>query len=271
MKLLDILKESKRVKLPEEFITVLNNVVDMVFKKRKSFKKKTPITSIPIIVADGTPGSVEIVVDPNLDAYGELDSKDETWDPNDFIVTVNPTMISSKKNLYQTLYHEIMHATDPNFSTKSTESYWEDYDPEDEEKYYGHNIEFRAFSNEFIEGIMNEFKLRRKRISNPKSVQALNDSLNNILNYFASNEPLSTLSKDIISDSFGGELSVGTGKPIKHMILNYPELTHFIKNSNEDLDYLETLSLIKKYSPENWKRFLNMFYSASQEIKEFIK
>jgi len=62
IKLIDILNESTRVKMDPDFKRVLNNVVDIIFKKRKTgFKKYTEITSIPIEIADGTPGTVEIV------------------------------------------------------------------------------------------------------------------------------------------------------------------------------------------------------------------
>ena len=186
IKLIDILNESKRVKLDPEFKKVLNNVVDIIFKKRlRGFKKYTPITSIPIEVADGTPGTVEIVVDPDLPHYGILDTKvEDSNDPNDFIIKINPKEVKSKKGLYQTLYHEIMHATDPNFSTKYSEDYWSDYDPEKEEMYWGHPIEFRAITNEFIEGLVNEFSFRKNRLKNQNSIKMLEKSLDNILNHF---------------------------------------------------------------------------------------
>ena len=175
-------------------------------KDQTGFKKYTEITSIPIEIADGTPGTVEIVVDPELEHYGILDVKvEDSTDPNDFIIKINPNEVKSKKGLYQTLYHEIMHATDPMFSTKSTEAFWDTYDPEFDDKYWGHPVEFRAITNEFIEGLINEFTLRRSRVKTPNSIESLKKSLDNIMNHFSNGEKLSVLSSDIIGDMYGSE------------------------------------------------------------------
>jgi hypothetical protein len=272
IKLIDILNESKRVKLDPEFKKVLNNVVDIIFKKRlRGFKKYTPITSIPIEVADGTPGTVEIVVDPDLPHYGILDTKvEDSNDPNDFIIKINPKEVKSKKGLYQTLYHEIMHATDPNFSTKYSEDYWSDYDPEKEEMYWGHPIEFRAITNEFIEGLVNEFSFRKNRLKNQNSVKMLEKSLDNILNHFSTGEKLSPLSNDIIEDMFGSEEITRSRKLLNDILVDYPEVSDLMKNPNKELSYLTVLELVKKYSGDDWKRFLTMLFKASEEIKEVI-
>jgi len=272
IKLIDILNESKRVKLDPEFKKVLNNVVDIIFKKRlRGFKKYTPITSIPIEVADGTPGTVEIVVDPDLPHYGILDTKvEDSNDPNDFIIKINPKEVKSKKGLYQTLYHEIMHATDPNFSTKYSEDYWSDYDPEKEEMYWGHPIEFRAITNEFIEGLVNEFSFRKNRLKNQNSIKMLEKSLDNILNHFSTGEKLSPLSNDIIEDMFGSEEITRSRKLLNDILVDYPEVSDLMKNPNKELSYLTVLELVKKYSGDDWKRFLTMLFKASEEIKEVI-
>lgn len=273
IRLMDILTESTKVRLEPETILVLKKVVDLIFKKRKKFTYYTPITSVPITVADGTPGTVEISVDPELIYYGILETNPEdSTDPNDFIIKINPTKIKTKKGLYQTLYHEIMHATDPNFSTKYSEKYWSTYDPDIDEKYYGHNIEFRAFTNEFIEGLINEFKLKRKKLKNQNSINTLRDSLDNILNYFSKNEKLSDLSSLIIHDMYGGEeMNIRLRKTLEDIVVTYPEVATLVKKPNpQKLDYLKTLNLIKKFNPNEWNRFLGMLYKAVNEIKELI-
>jgi hypothetical protein len=273
IKFIDILNESTRVKMDPDFKRVLNNVVDIIFKKRKIFKKYTPITTIPIMVADGTSGQVEIIVDPNLPSYGLMDTKvEDSVDPNDFIMSINPKMIQSKKGLYQTLYHEILHATDPNFSTKYNEKYWSDYDPELDEKYWGHPVEFRAITNEFIEGLINEFVLRRKRIKNSNSIKSLINSLDNILNYFSSGEPLNSLSKNIIHSMYGGDdVNNNIKKSLENILVDNPELLDIVNSSYEKLDYINVLDLVKKYSGDDWKRFLSMLVKASDEIRDSLK
>lgn len=273
IKLIDILNESTRVKLDPDLKRVLNNVADIIFKKRKTgFKKYTEITSIPIQIADGTPGTVEIVVDPELEHYGILDVKvEDSTDPNDFIIKINPREVKSKKGLYQTLYHEIMHATDPMFSTKSTESFWSTYDPEFDEKYWGHPVEFRAITNEFIEGLINEFTLRRSRVKNQTSIEALRKSLDNIMNYFSTGEKFSKLSSDILNDMFGAEEMTRTRKVLNNILVDNPEISDIVKPIDRRLDYIIVLELVKKYSGKDWNRFLGMLYKASEEIKEILK
>jgi len=272
IKLIDILNESTRVKMDPDFKRVLNNVVDIIFKKRKtSFKKYTPITSIPIEIADGTPGTVEIVVDPELEHYGILDVKvEDSTDPNDFIIKINPNEVKSKKGLYQTLYHEIMHATDPMFSTKSTESFWDTYDPEMDEKYWGHPVEFRAISNEFIEGLINEFTLRKSRVKTQTSIESLKKSLDNIINHFSIGEKLSPLSSDIIGDMYGSEEMTRSRKVLNNILIDNPEISDILSQRDKELEYLVVLELVKKYSGSDWKRFLSMLYKASDEIKEIL-
>lgn len=272
IKLIDILNESTRVKMDPDFKRVLNNVVDIIFKKRKTgFKKYTEITSIPIEIADGTPGTVEIVVDPELEHYGILDVKvEDSTDPNDFIIKINPNEVKSKKGLYQTLYHEIMHATDPMFSTKSTESFWDTYDPEMDEKYWGHPVEFRAITNEFIEGLINEFVLRRSRVKTPTSIESLKKSLDNIMNHFSNGEKLSVLSTDIIGDMYGSEEMTRSRMILNNILIDNPEISDVLSKTERNLEYIVVLELVKKYSGSDWKRFLGMLYKASEEIKEIL-
>lgn len=272
IKLIDILNESTRVKMDPDFKRVLNNVVDIIFKKRKTgFKKYTEITSIPIEIADGTPGTVEIVVDPELEHYGILDVKvEDSTDPNDFIIKINPNEVKSKKGLYQTLYHEIMHATDPMFSTKSTESFWDTYDPEMDEKYWGHPVEFRAITNEFIEGLINEFVLRRSRVKTHTSIESLKKSLDNIMNHFSNGEKLSVLSTDIIGDMYGSEEMTRSRMILNNILIDNPEISDVLSKTERNLEYMVVLELVKKYSGSDWKRFLGMLYKASEEIKEIL-
>lgn len=272
IKFIDILNESTRVKMDPDFKRVLNNVVDIIFKKRKTgFKKFTPITSIPIQIADGTPGTVEIAVDPELEHYGILDVKvEDSVDPNDFIIKINPNEVKSKKGLYQTLYHEIMHATDPMFSTKSTETFWDTYDPEFDDKYWGHPVEFRAITNEFIEGLINEFTLRRSRVKTPNSIESLKKSLVNIMNHFSNGEKLSVLSSDIIGDMYGSEEMSRSRMVLNNILIDNPEISDIFGQSEKNLEYMIVLELVKKYSGSDWNRFLGMLYKASEEIKEIL-
>jgi hypothetical protein len=271
MKLLNIVNEGKRIKLEPEVNALIHRVSDIIYKKRNTgFKTYTPITSIPIVVQDGTPGTVEIAVDPNLQYFGLLDQKvEDSKDPNDFILTLNPNKITSKKNLYLTLYHEVMHATDPGYTTKYSEKYWKDYDPEIDEKYWAHPIEFRASTNEFIEGLRNEFQLRKKRLKNADNLKYLIKSADNILEYFAKGTPLSKLSYDIL-EGMSGLVPQDTkiAKLLQDMIIEYPQTSEFTPKHNKPPYYIGYIELIKKYDPTIWNRFLSTLHAEVQNIKE---
>jgi len=274
MILLNIVSEGKRIKLEPEVNALIHRVADIIYKKKNTgFKKYTPITSIPIIVQDGTPGTVEIAVDPDLKYFGLLNQKvEDSRDPNDFILTLNPSKITSKKNLYLTLYHEVMHATDPGYTTKYSEKYWKDYDPEIDEKYWAHPIEFRASTNEFIEGLRNEFQLRKKRLKNVENVKYLINSTDNILDYFSKGTPLSKLSYDIL-EGMSGLVPQDTkiSKLLQDMFIEYPQTSEFSPNHNDLPYYVKYIELIKKYDPSIWKKFLSTLHAEVQNIKENLK
>lgn len=199
-----------------------------------------------------------------------LDQKvEDSRDPNDFILTLNPTKITSKKNLYLTLYHEIIHATDPGYTTKYSEKYWKDYDPEIDEKYWAHPIEFRASTNEFIEGLRNEFQLRKKRLKNIDNLKYLIKSADNILEYFAKGTPLSKLSYDIL-EGMSGLVPQDTkiAKLLQDMFIEYPQTSEFAPKHNKPPYYINYIELIKKYDPTIWKRFLSTLHAEVQNIKE---
>jgi hypothetical protein len=269
----NVVSEQKRYKPDQELLNDINSFTELIYKKRKNnFKTYTKVGDLPITVADGIPGTVEIGIDPKLPYFGLLDQKvEDSKDPNDFIIKINPKAIKSKKNLYLTLYHEVMHATDPNFSTKSTEKYWEDYDSNVDEKYWSHPIEFRASTNEFIEGLMKEFILRKNRIKKIENIQSLTKAADNILDYFKSGKKLSKLSYNII-DSMSGEFAEDTriSKVLSDMQVDFPELSSLMPEKKELPYAIKTLELIKKYDPEIWKKFLSMIYSAIQEIKNLL-
>ena len=213
-----------------------------------------------------------MISDPNLEYFGLLTQKNEDSKKPEFILSVNPVKIKSKKNLYLTLYHEIIHSVDPNFSSKSTEKYWSDYNPDIDEKYFGHPIEFIAMSNEFIEALLNEFEIRIKRIRNKNNLNLLLKSSENILSYFSKGENLSKLSNSILDD-MGGQLPEDDKikRVISNIYIDYPDISNLIKNNQIETYYVAYIELIKKHNPELWKRFLSMLYSSIQEIKEKIK
>jgi hypothetical protein len=120
-----------------------------------------------------------------------------------------------------------------------------DYNPQDPEKYYGHDFEFRAYVNEVLEGIVREYKDLVGRY--PK--EELVSSLDSILDYFSKS---------------------GEGDEI------FKKVMYSISSENEDEGEMDLphvihiLGLLKVHNPDKWKDFLKMLYSTINEIKSFM-
>jgi hypothetical protein len=195
----------------------------------------------------------------------------DSRDPMDIYIEVNPKFYESKKNLYLTLYHELIHAIDPTQSTKLNQKYQTTYDEKSDEKYWGHPIEFFAITNEFLEGLVLEFKRRADRIRNEDNRKYLNKSFKNILGYFAKGEKLSKVSSDIlykINDEYVKEDVIS--KVLDDLITNNPHLADYITMPKDVPYYLNYIELIKKYNPKIWKRFLTMLFKTKDEIETII-
>ena len=269
-----VITEAKRYKFTPETLDRMNKAVDKLWDDRKKDyqRRKELIGVIPIKLANGVDGLVRIYVNPRLSYIGLMDIRpSKSLDPADLVIEVNPKYYESKKNLYLTLYHEMIHASDPTQSVQWSPKYMLTYDETSDEKYWGHPIEFFAISNEFLEGLVKEFERRVKRTRKPENLIILEKSLNNILNYFSKNEPLSPLSKDIlfrVNDEFIGE---DTPKQLKNWTADMPNLADFISRGTEEPYYLYYVQMIKKFNPSIWKKFLSMLYDTTFEIKNIIR
>ncbi len=268
-----VITEAKRYKFTPDTLDRMNKVVDKLWDDRKKDyqRRKELIGVIPIKLANGVDGLVRIYVNPRLSYIGLMDIRpSKSLDPADLVIEVNPKYYESKKNLYLTLYHEMIHASDPTQSVQWSPKYMMTYDEKSDEKYWGHPIEFFAISNEFLEGLVKEFERRIKRTRKPENLIVLEKSLNNILNYFSKNEPLNSLSKDIlfrVNDEFIGE---DTPKQLKNWTADMPNLADFISRGSEEPYYLYYVQMIKKFNPTIWKKFLSMLYDTTFEIKDLI-
>lgn len=279
MKFLNILKgvisEQKRYKFQPEVQEKLKSVTEKLWNDRnKDYKGITVVEKLPFKLADGTDGLVQIRVNPRLKYIGFLGNKPKkSLDPGDLYIDVNPKFYESKKNLYLTLYHEMIHASDPTQSFLWTPSYELTYDPNVDEKYWGHPIEFFAITNEFLEGLLIEFDRRRKRLKNPENVKVLEKSFKNILNYFAKGEKLSNLSLDIlyrINDEYVDPNKISN--VLADIQTEFPKVSELIRTKNRDVPYfLHYVEAIKRNNPKIWPRFLTMLYKVSDEIRDILK
>ena len=267
----NVISEQKRYKLSPEDYTKLLELTDRLWTLRsKEIPRKIEVDQMEFMTADGSEGKVRIFLNPRYKNYGQMDLNPKTTrNPQKFVMQLNPKLFGSKKNLFLTLYHELMHATDPNFTTRSNDKYWKDYDPTVDEKYWGHPVEFRAVTNVFLEGLVNEFRRRNDRVVKLENRQLILKSLNNILNYFAKNEPLSRLSLDIINRiSDEGLKDTRIANLLANISTEYPETSEFM--NNKEPYYLRLINTIKKFNPDMWPRFLKMLYDSVDEIKNII-
>jgi hypothetical protein len=267
----NVISEQKRYKLSPEDYTKLLELTDRLWTLRsKEIPRKIEVDQMEFMTADGSEGKVRIFLNPRYKNYGQMDLKPRTTrNPQKFVMQLNPKLFGSKKNLFLTLYHELMHATDPNFTTRSNDKYWKDYDPTVDEKYWGHPVEFRSVTNEFLEGLVNEFRRRNDGVIKVENRQLLLKSLNNILNYFAKSEPLSRLSLDVINRiSDEGLKDTRIANLLANISTEYPETSEFM--NNKEPYYLKLINTIKKFNSSMWPRFLKMLYDTVDEIKDII-
>jgi len=267
-----IISEQKKYVFQPETISKLKSVVDKLWNDRnKKYKGKTQVDFFPFKLADGTDGLVKVIVNPRLPYVGFMGTRPKSsLDPADIFIEVNPKHYESKKNLYLTVFHEMIHAVDPTQSHKWKPSNELDYNPKYDEQYWGHPIEFFAITNEFLEGLSNEFERRMNRYRNNANLIILEQSLDNLLNYFAKGEELTKLTKDIlyrINDEYVDSNTIS--KTLADIKTEYPDVAEMIPNGEKDVPYyLHLIELIKKYNPKVWPRFLTMLVKTKDDIKD---
>lgn len=270
-----LIVEQKRYRFDPEVKKKMFSVVDKLWNDRnKEYnRRKELIDVIPFKTADGVDGLVKIIVNPRLPYVGYMGTRPaKSLDPADLFIELNPKKYESKKNLYLTLYHEMIHASDPTQSHKWNPRYEMSYDEKSDEKYWGHPIEFFAITNEFLEGLILEFERRKKGIRNVENVKYLRKSFSNILNYFAKGEKLSKLSLDIlyrINDEYVTESRIS--ELLADIQTNYPNVSELIPEKDDVPYFLHVVELIKKFNPSIWPRFLTMLYKVKEEISEILE
>lgn len=270
----ELITEAKRLKLDTKTYLELTTLAEKLWAMRnKEITKKTLVDGFSFKTSDGEDGFVKIVINPRLKYIGGMDTKPRfSRDPMDFVMELQPKEYGTKKNLFLTLYHELVHAMDPKLSTKQSMKYMTTYDEKSEKKYWGHELEFRTITNEFLQGLVMEFERRLSRLKQVDNKKFLFKSLDNILNYFAKGEPLSKLSVDILKRINDEELPDSKiADVLADLKTDFPEVVDLIPASKEEPYYITYIELVKKFNPESWNRFLTMLYNTCVEIEELIE
>lgn len=268
----NLILEQKRDILDPQLYSSIEKLTDKLWSNRnKEYTKKTSVDQIPFKTKDGADGQIKVVINPRLSYIGEMGTKPYlSRDPMDFVMELQPKKYGSKKNLYLTIYHEVMHATDPTLSTKTSMRHLSTYNPLDDKKYWGHPIEFRAITNEFLEALVIEFRRRMMRLRIPENKKFLMRSLHNLMRYFKEGYPLSKLSLDILKRMNDENiLDDRFSKLLSDIPTDFPQASEFLPKQDEPY-FLTYILKIKENNPEIWRRFLTMLFKTSEEIEEII-
>jgi hypothetical protein len=136
--LTDVIVEQKRHRFEPKTYEKIHSIVNDLWTDRNyPYKGKTVVDYLHITTKDGVKGQVEIRVNPRLKYIGFMGTKPkDSRDPMDIYIEVNPKFYESKKNLYLTMYHELIHAIDPTQSTQLSPKYQTTYDEKYDEKYW---------------------------------------------------------------------------------------------------------------------------------------
>jgi len=248
-----ITEASKRHKLSEKTIQDLRKSAVEAFRAYQNedtdFEK---VSSIYVENSLGEKGEVEVYYLDELETEAVTEFKaDGPNELSQYFIVVNPDngMYPSLKSTYNAIYHELQHLTDPAMTTRKSEKHMSKYSTKADDKYYGHDAEFKAMSNEFLEALENEYL---ERVSSLDKKEVL-ESLKNLKMFFKQNEKLSKLTYGILQSMAGGkdddfELYI----PEDLMTLPY---------------YLKFIWLLKRHNPNRWNQFLNMLYTTTEDIE----
>jgi hypothetical protein len=244
---------SKRVKLHPRTISDLQYLTNKVWDAYKEKDDEQPLKGT-ITVVDPTGAFADVPVYYLSDA--EMQGGVFQLDPSkprtlyNVLIVINPdeALVPTKNATYQTLYHEIQHLMDLNTTSYLTKKQMDKYGKageDDDSTYWGHDFEFRAFTNEFLEGLVNGYKDLKGKYDK----EELSDSLNSVLNYFGKNGSADEIFQKVLFDITSESEDSG----------NYPFS-------------LKVLSLVRKHNPGKWNVFLKMLYNTVQELRnEFEK
>jgi hypothetical protein len=244
-----LMEGSKRVKLGSRTISDLNYVVDKIWSDYLEKNDEEPLKGT-ILVKDpsGAEVSVPVYYLSNFQSQGAVFSinPDKPRNLYNLFLVVNPeeTLVPSKKSLYNLIYHELQHLMDLHTTSYLTPKEMSKYDPEVESKYWGHDFEFRAYANEILEGLANEYR----NLYGVKSKEELLSSLKSVLEFFGKSGQVDKIGRDVF-------YGISSENP-----------------EQEDYPFaIQTLALLRQFNPKRWKEFLKMLYSTVGELVKEIK
>lgn len=238
---------SKRVKLHPRTESDLEYLSQLLWTASKTKDDDPPRKgSIMVIDPKGSEVQVPVFYLSEFPAQGGVFpfEKDKPRNLYNLFIVVNPeeALNPSLKSTYHILYHELQHLMDLNTTEYISQKKEKEYSSEDRDKgYWGHEFEFRAFSNEIINGIYQEYKDLFKRVRDEDII----NSVDSMVDYFGKSGQLDSLGQKVLY-SISSEEEQGPNE--------YPYI-------------LKVARLLKKNAPQRWNTFLKMLYNVGEEIK----
>lgn len=240
---------SKRVKLHPRTESDLEYVSQLLWTASKTGDDEIPKKgSIKVIDPKGSEVDVPVYYISELPAQGGVFPFNKSKPRNlyNLFIVVNPNeaLNPSLKSTYHILYHELQHLMDLNSTEYLSRKKEGEYSTQNKDVgYWGHEFEFRAFSNEVLNGIYTEYKNLITKIDN----QTLIDSIDSMVSFFGKSGQLDKIGQKVLYD-ISSEDDPG------------------------DVPYiLQVVHLLRKHAPQRWNTFLKMLYNVSEELKSEIE
>jgi hypothetical protein len=236
---------SKRVKLHPRTESDLEYVSQLLWTASKTGDDEIPKKgSIKVIDPKGSEVDVPVYYISELPAQGGVFPFNKSKPRNlyNLFIVVNPNeaLNPSLKSTYHILYHELQHLMDLNSTEYLSRKKEGEYSTQNKDVgYWGHEFEFRAFSNEVLNGIYTEYKNLITKIDN----QTLIDSIDSMVSFFGKSGQLDKIGQKVLYD-ISSEDDPG------------------------DVPYiLQVVHLLRKHAPQRWNTFLKMLYNVGEELK----
>ena len=241
---------SKRVKLHPRTLSDIEYVSNKIWKDyQKKDDDKPKKGEVMVVDPTGASVSVPVFYLSDLNVQGgvfQLDKNKPRSLYNLFIV-VNPeeSITPSIKSIQSILYHEVQHLMDLNTTVYLSDKQEKKYGnpSEDDAQYWGHDFEFRAYANEFLQGLVEEYK----NLGGKYTKQEIIQSLDSIVSYLSKSGDADEIAQEVLYD-INSEMGDRTDFPHS----------------------LQVLSLVKRHNPRRWNGFLKMLYSTVEALKEEI-
>lgn len=243
----NISEGSKRVKLHPRTEADLEYLSQIIWTASKTGEDDPPRKgSIMVIDPKGSEVQVPVFYLSEFPAQGGVFpfEKDQPRNLFNLFIVVNPAeaLNPSLKSTYHILYHELQHLMDLNTTEYISQKKEKAYSSEDRDKgYWGHEFEFRAFANEIMNGIYQEYKDLYQKVEDEDIIK----SMDSMIDFFGKSGELDPMGQKVLY-SISSEEEQGPD--------NYPYV-------------LKVARLLKKNAPERWNTFLKMLYNVGEEIK----